>query len=109
MIEQQPLICASLLSVPGRQDRWETQECNRPAEHKCVQCVEGLCIRCEVTCYECGGRLHEECRTAHAECTGHDVDGLAHQGGLGRISAKTLIALLDQEIDRISVIVDGRL
>jgi hypothetical protein len=86
-IQLQTLTCTEVLSIPGRQDRYQEQVCGKDAEHECVNCGEGVCIRCTLPCYECGENLHDMCRADHAAETGHSVD---------IPPSETLLALLEK-------------
>jgi hypothetical protein len=97
-VHPETLSCTSVLTVPGRHDRWQEQLCDQPAEHVCVNCGDGVCIRCTLPCYQCGEDLHEMCRQDHAEETGHSVDVPV---------PIALRALLEREVDRVCAVVDG--
>jgi hypothetical protein len=93
--------CTSVLTLPGGRegDRWHERICDRPAEHTCINCGEGVCIRCTLPCYECGENLHEMCREDHGEETGHAVDVPPRPA---------LIAILEREVNRVCAVVDGQ-
>lgn len=61
-----PLRCAST--------DYNRDECRQPAEHECIDCGRGVCIRCTDPCFTCGFHLHTDCRDEHAKEAGHPVD-----------------------------------
>lgn len=70
-----PLCCTAVEIVPGRKDAWDEHDCGRAAQYVCISCGDGVCIGCDLPCFECGEHLHDMCRENHADETGHDVNG----------------------------------
>ena len=100
---QQRLTCTSL--VPGRKDRWEP--CDRPTEHECVCCHDGICLLCNLNCFTCGEPLHDACREDHEQEAGHAVDQPPKKPSHFVTLAHRRIDL-DQMVDRVGVVMEPK-
>ncbi len=74
-------------------------ECGADAEHECVHCGGGVCIRCTDPCFTCAENLHTHCRIFHELEAKHPVDIPK--------PVHPFIAGIDALVDRVIAIVDG--
>lgn len=73
-ILQQKLLCEAITATYGLYPFQVPEFCLKPAELICEYCGLGVCIKCNLNCYQCGQPLHDHCRDDHAKESGHKID-----------------------------------
>lgn len=62
------------IGTQGRYPYVDGLPCGEFTKDECAYCGTGVCIRCQLACYQCALPLHDFCRADHAEESGHQVD-----------------------------------